>query len=102
TVFRAEVFLGDSSATQAVPIGYHYAPGTRQALAAGACLKRRRVDCNGTLWFRLFARPTAAYWDTRHVPDGNYRLRVTAWDAAGNRAVRTAAITIRNGSHRGR
>jgi O-Antigen ligase len=96
TVFRAAVFLGDSKGTQSVPIGYHYAPGTEQALAAGSCLKSRSLDCGGTYWFRLFARPTSTYWDTRRTADGNYRIRVSAWDAAGNRALRTAAITIRN------
>jgi hypothetical protein len=96
TVFRSEVFLGDSLGTQSVPISYHYAPGTKQALAADLCLKEQPIDCRGRYWFRLFARPTAAYWDTRRTADGNYRIRVTAWDAAGNHATRTAAIVIRN------
>ena len=90
TVFRAAVFLGDSLGTQAVPISYHYAPGTMQAL----CTKSH--DCRGVYWFRLFARPTAAYWDTTRVGDGNYRLRVTAWDAAGNDASAASRIAIRN------
>ena len=96
TVFRSQVFLGDSLGTQSVPISYHYAPGTKQALAADLCLKEQPIDCRGRYWFRLFARPTAAYWDTRRTADGNYRVRVTAWDAAGNHATRTAAIAIRN------
>jgi O-antigen ligase len=96
TVFRAAVFLGDSRGTQAVPIGYHYAPATREALPVGPCLKAQPVDCRARYWFRLFARPTSAYWDTRRVPKGNYRLRVRAWDAAGNSATATAGVTIRN------
>src|ERR671935_1955303 len=48
TVFRAAVFLGDSRGTQAVPIGFHYAPGTKEALPAGPCLKAQPVDCRGT------------------------------------------------------
>jgi O-antigen ligase len=96
TVFRAAVFLGDSRGTQAVPIGYHYAPGTREALPVGPCLKAQPVDCTARYWFRLFARPTSAYWDTRRVPNGNYRLRVRAWDAAGNSTTTAARITIRN------
>jgi O-antigen ligase len=100
TVFRAAVFLGDSRGTQAVPIGYHYAPGTRQALPVGRCLKAQPVDCGARYWFRLFARPTSAYWDTRRVANGNYRLRVRAWDAAGNSATASARITIRNAARR--
>ena len=96
TVFRAEVLLGSSLGTQAVPIGYHYAPGTKEALPAARCLRARRTDCGGAYWFRLFARPTSAYWDTRRIPDGRYRLHVRAWDAVGNEAARTTRITIRN------
>jgi O-Antigen ligase/Tetratricopeptide repeat len=95
TVFRSDVFLGSSLGTQAVPIGYHYAPGTRETLPAAACLRAHR-PCGGTYWFRLFARPTSAYWDTRRTPNGSYLLRVTAWDAAGNEATREARVTIRN------
>jgi hypothetical protein len=79
-----------------VPIGYHYAPGTSGPLPAVVCVALRRRHCGGTYWFRLFARPTAAYWDTTRLEGGDYRLRVTAWDAAGNSASRTARVTIRN------
>jgi O-antigen ligase len=96
TVFRASVLLGDSRGTQAVPISYHYAPGTRQALPAAACLKARLAGCGAKFWFRLFARPTSAYWDTRRVPNGSYLVRVRAWDAWGNSATATARVTIRN------
>jgi hypothetical protein len=96
TVFRAAVFLGSSLGTQSVPIGYHFAPGTRQALAAGPCLKAQPFDCRGRYWYRLFARPTAAYWDTRRTPNGSYLLRVRAWDAPGNDTTRTARVVISN------
>src|SRR5207244_2098849 len=89
TVFRADVFLGSSLGTQAVPIGYHYAPGTKETLPAARCLQTQQ-GCGGVYWFRLFARPTSAYWDTRRTSNGNYLLRVRAWDAAGNEATRTA------------
>lgn len=79
TVFRAAVFLGDSRGTQAVPIGYHYAPGTR----------------HGVYWFRLFARPTGAYWNTATTAPGRYRLYVKAWDEAGNSTSAVARVTIR-------
>jgi hypothetical protein len=96
TVFRAAVFLGNSLGTQSIPISYHYAPGTKQALPVALCLQGQPADCGATYWFRLFARPTAAYWDTTRNADGNYRLRVRAWDAAGNYASATARVTIRN------
>jgi hypothetical protein len=96
TVFRAEVFLGDPRGTQAVPISYHYAPGTKAVLPAEACVQTAHDNCGGTYWFRLFARPTSAYWDTRRVPNGNYRLRVRAWDVAGNATTATASVTIGN------
>jgi O-antigen ligase len=96
TVFRADVLLGSSQGTQVVPIGFHYAPGTEETLPAAACLRARRARCGGTYWFRLFARPTSAYWDTRRAPNGTYRLSVRAWDAAGNETARTTQVTIRN------
>jgi hypothetical protein len=96
TVFRGAVFLGDSLGTQAVPIGYHYAPGTEEALPAEPCLRLRLRDCSGVYWFRLFARPTGTYWDTTGLADGDYRLRVEARDAFGNVASATARMAIRN------
>jgi O-antigen ligase/polysaccharide polymerase Wzy-like membrane protein len=96
TVFRAAVFLGNSAGTQAVPISYHYAPGTKHALPAELCLKLQPRNCTSTYWFRLFARPASTYWETTRLPDGDYRLRVTASDAAGNAASRVARVTIRN------
>jgi hypothetical protein len=98
TVFRAAAFLGDSRATQSVPISYHYAPGAKEALPAGLCLKAQPVDCSGVYWFRLFARPTGTYWDTTGITNGDYRLLVKAWDAAGNFSSAAARVTIRNPS----
>jgi hypothetical protein len=96
TVFRAAVFLGQSQGTQTVPIGFHYAPGTKGAIPAALCVRLRPRSCGATYWFRLFARPTTAYWDTTRNANGDYRLRVTAWDAAGNYASADARVTIRN------
>ena len=96
TVFRSAAFLGTSRGTRAVPISYHYAPGTKQALPAGLCLTLRPADCAGEYWFRLFARPTEAYWDTSRLANGNYRVQVKALDAAGNSARAAARITLRN------
>ena len=96
TVFRSDGFLGTSRGTRAVPISYHYAPGTKEPLPAADCLKLQPVDCTGAYWFRLFARPTEAYWETTRLENGNYRFRVKAWDAAGNTATAAVGIAIRN------
>jgi hypothetical protein len=98
TVFRSAAFLGTSRGTRAVPIAYHYAPGTKQPLPVALCLKLRPADCKGAYWFRLFARPTEAYWDTSRLASGNYRVRVKASDASGNSATASVPITIRNPS----
>jgi hypothetical protein len=95
-VFRSDAFLGTSRGTRAVPIGFHYAPGTEQPLPAALCLKRQPADCGGVYWFRLFARPTEAYLQTPRLANGNYRFWVKAWDAAGNAATATVRIAIRN------
>ena len=73
-------------------------PGSLIHSASLNGVKAQPFDCSGTYWFRLFARPTSAYWDTRRTADGNYRLRVRAWDAAGNSASAQARVTIRNAS----
>jgi hypothetical protein len=95
-VFRSDAFLGTSRGTRAVPIAFHYAPGTKQALPVALCLKLRPGDCGGIYWFRLFARPTEAYLQTPRLANGNYRVWVKAWDAAGNAATATVRIAIRN------
>jgi hypothetical protein len=88
---------------QALPVlfAYHDAHGTREALPTAACLDPARggssaASCTGSLGFRLFARETGAAWDTTTVPDGLYRLRVSAWDAAGNHATAGVTVTVRN------
>jgi hypothetical protein len=86
-VFRAEQLLE-------LPAGQHYAPGTEQNLPASACtLFHRSVACDGTYWFRLFPRP---YWDTTRLPNGRYRLRIRAWDVAGNATKADTEVTIAN------
>ena len=87
-VFRAEQLLG-------LPAGRHFAPGTEQNLPANGCMRlHRSVRCDGIYWFRLFP---LRYWDTTRLPDGRYRLRVRAWDVAGNMAEAGIAVTIANG-----
>jgi hypothetical protein len=91
-VHRREVFRGEQLLT--MPAGQHYAPGTEQNLPAGGCvLFHRTLRCDGIYWFRVFPRP---YWDTTRLPNGRYRLRIRAWDLAGNTAKRDAVVTIRN------
>src|SRR5919109_5223437 len=87
-VFRAEQLLG-------LPAGRHFAPGTEQNLPANGCMNvHRTVRCDGMYWFRLFP---LRYWDTTRLPDGRYRLRVRAWDIAGNSASAEVTVRIANG-----
>jgi hypothetical protein len=88
-LFRAEQLLE-------LPAGQHFAPGTEQNLSAGGCMLFHRTSrCDGTYWFRLFPRP---YWNTARLPDGRYRLRVRAWDVAGNLKKADTVVTLRNGA----
>jgi hypothetical protein len=87
-VFRAEQ-LPDLDPSR------HFAPGTEQNLPAKGCLKApRALRCDGVYWFRLFP---LRYWDTTRLPDGRYRLRVSAWDVAGNRSRAEVVVGIANG-----
>jgi hypothetical protein len=98
-VFVSDVTLGDDAARlgrPVVPSSYHYAPGTKQNLRANGALTLQRPGA-GELWFRLFARPDGSYWDTRTARDGAFRLTVSAWDIAGNRAVESVDVVVRNG-----
>lgn len=86
-VFRAERYLEQ-------PAGRHFAPGTQQNLPANQCVaQHRRMRCDGVYWFRLFPAP---YWDTPRLPNGRYRLRVRAWDTAGNVARAEPEVRIAN------
>jgi hypothetical protein len=86
-VFRAERAVS-------TPADQHFAPGTVQNLPANVCMDQHRtVPCDGTYWFRLFPRP---YWDTTRLSDGRYRIRILAWDIAGNEAEANSVVTVRN------
>ena len=75
--------------------GLHFAPGTEQNLPARGCLRApRSVRCDGVYWFRLFP---LRFWDTTSLRDGRYRLRVSAWDVAGNRSRADVVVGIVNG-----
>ncbi len=42
-------------------------------------------------------RPWSCVWDTRRLSDGRHRLRVTAYDRAGNRRSAIVAVRVSNG-----
>lgn len=91
-VVDRDVFWAEQMLT--MPAGQHFAPGTEQNLPANACMRfHATVACDGTYWFRLFPRP---YWDTTRLPNGRYRLRVRAWDVAGNMSKADTDVTIKN------
>jgi hypothetical protein len=91
SVRRREAFRAERVPDLAA--GRHFAPGTEQNLPAGGCLRHHRaLRCDGIYWFRIFPD----YWDTTLVPNGRYRLRVRAWDVAGNIAESDMAVTIAN------
>ena len=75
--FQADTYL-------AQPFDWHYAPGARQNLPAQQCLDTQPANCNGTMRFRLFATIASPYLDTTTLPNGAYRLALTAWDTQGN------------------
>lgn len=67
-----------------------YARGTYQNKPRFAQQQFRTL--RGKFTFRLTQTPL----DTRRLADGNYLLRVTAEDTAGNRSTRTETITVCN------
>ncbi len=95
-VFRAGVF------NDVIPLNNFFAPGTLQNLPAAACYRYARRGrrpprpCAGRYWLHLFAQPGRPYWNTGLLPNGRYRLRVSAWDARGNTTTKTRKVTIRN------
>jgi hypothetical protein len=91
-VRRREAFRAEQELDQ--PAGLHFAPGTEQNLPARGCMQRHaELACDGVYWFRVFPRG----WDTRRHADGNHRLRIRAWDVAGNVAESQLVVTIDNG-----
>ena len=91
-VRRREAFRAEQLLDQ--PASRHFAPGTEQNLPASGCMRRHgELSCDGVYWFRLFPQ----YWDTARLPDGGYRVRVRAWDVAGNLAESDVAVTLANG-----
>jgi hypothetical protein len=98
-VYRAESALTNADLPSRRPrtaLAVHYAPGTRQNVGAQPCLAAGAESCAGRYWLRLFARPEGAYWNTRLVRNGRYRLVARAWDSAGNAGARSVTVTVRN------
>ena len=105
TVFRSDVWFGAASPAAGTPIPFHrhFAPATTMNLKIPPCLRRienavdaSKVDCKGRQRFRLFQGSAAPYWDTRTVPNGSYRIEVTARDVSGNAANAVASATVQN------
>lgn len=95
-VFRPGVF------NYTIPPNNFFAPGTRQSYSVGQCLRYTRPGkepprpCAAKYWLHLFARAARPYWDTRLLRNGQYDVRVTAWDARGNTTSKAVDVTIRN------
>jgi hypothetical protein len=92
-VRRREVFRAERLPD--IDPGRHFAPGTEQNLPARGCLRAPlSIRCDGVYWFRLFP---LRFWDTTGLPDGRYRLRVSAWDVVGNVSRSDVEVGIVNG-----
>lgn len=85
-----------------VPLNNHFAPGTGENRRASTCYTwmhrdgKLRVPCAGRYWLHAFAGPGTAYWNTRTLPDGRYRLRITASDPKGHATTRGIEVRIDN------
>ena len=86
TTFWADVFPDH-------PPAQHFAPGTKQNLAAEGCVLAQPTDCRGTFWFHLFP---GGGWDTRRYANGPYLWRIRAWDTRGNRASADVHVRVKN------
>lgn len=75
----------------------HYAPGTIEDDNMAECVGPPALPrCAGTYWFRPFSRFREEYWNTTAVPNGNYRVTVTAFDLERNQGARGITVTVKN------
>jgi Tol biopolymer transport system component len=104
-VFRAEAVSEDGETLPSLggPTAFtsHYAPGTLQNVGAELCLRGVAARaCAGQYWLRLFARPEGGGeltpWDTNLTRNGEYLLRVQAWDVMGNATSRSVVVRVAN------
>ena len=85
-----------------LPHNNHFAPGTRANQRAATCYHFRHkgsrgpVPCGGRYWLHASGTPATPYWNTNTLPDGRYRLRITAWDPSGHAGSRAIDIRIDN------
>lgn len=77
----------------AAPTLVHYAPGTRQNLAAAPC-ELTPDTCAGTYIYRPLSSWQLQYLDTSALPAGNYAIHTWAWTIEGQAAERTLRIRI--------
>ena len=79
------------------PYVIHYAPRTIEDDNMKECVGPPALPrCAGTYWFRPFSRFREEYWNTKAVPNGNYRVTVTAFDLEGNQGAREIKVTVKN------
>jgi hypothetical protein len=87
-----------------LPHNNHFAPGTRANQRDASCFRFRHrglqtpVQCAGRYWIHAFGTTTTPYIDTKTLPDGRYRLRITAWDPLGHKASKAVDVRIDNRS----
>lgn len=94
-VLRRTAFQSDQ--LPLTPYLVHFAPGTRQNDSMGECLAAPSTQpCQGEYWFRPFSRYRQEFWNTRRVPNGPYRVTVTAWSLTGNRGKASIDVTVAN------
>ena len=85
-----------------LPENFHFAPGTRANQRTAVCYhlhhqaSKSPVHCPGRYWIHAFGTPASAYWNTRTMPNGRYRVRVTAWDPSGHKASKAVVVTVQN------
>ena len=79
------------------PYVIHYAPRTIEDDNMKECVGPPALPrCAGTYWFRPLSRFREEYWNTKAVPNGNYRVTVTAFDLEGNQGAREIKVTVKN------
>ena len=97
TVLHHELF--NAFFPYSLPLNNHFAPGTKGNRRAAFCYRHRRrlpVPCPGRYWVHAFGTPAGAYWDTRALANGRYRIRVRAWDPLGHVTSRGIDVRVRN------
>ena len=75
----------------------HYASGTIEDDNMQECVGPPQLKtCDGSYWYRPLSRFRDEYWNTRSVPNGNYVIKVSAGDYAGNIGYSSLLVTVKN------